>query len=452
MPARTINTHIHTSNVLERRIEYVPIGKLKPRKDNARTHSNKQIGQIANSIRHFGWTYPILVDERLSVLCGHGRLLAAISLDLKEVPVIILRGLSEGEKRALVLADNKIAANAGWDREVLASVFGKLELELPDIGLTLDITGFEMAEIDDLRVSFDDHPDDSADAAPEPEKKPVTCLDDVWQLGSHRLVCGDSRNERCYAALMGRERAAAVISDPPYNLRVKSFQGRGKIKHREFAHASGEMSQSEFTEFLRQWMLLAVRYSVDGSLHYIFMDWKHLLECMTAGQAVYSEQKNLIVWGKVNAGQGSHYRSQHELVLLFKNGNAPHQNNIQLGRYGRSRSNLWSYPGVNSFRSGRIEELSAHPSPKPVAMIADAMRDCTRRAEIILDPFVGSGTVFIAAERVGRRAYGIEIDPLYCDVGIRRWQDFTKRDAILISTSQTFTEVQHERAMERSKE
>ena len=452
MPVRAIKTHTCTSNEAERHIEFVAIGKVKPRKDNPRTHSKKQIGQIANSIRHFGWTYPLLVDERLSVLCGHGRLLAAISLDLKEVPVIILRGLTEGEKRALVLADNKIAANAGWDREVLASVFGKLELELPDIGLTLDITGFEMAEIDDLRDSFDDQPEDKADEVPEPEKKAVTRLGDVWQLGSHRLICGDSRNERCYGALMGRERAAAAISDPPYNLRVKSFQGRGKIKHREFAHASGEMTQSEFTEFLRQWMVHVARHSADGSLIYVFMDWKHLLECITAGQAASLEQKNLIVWAKTNAGQGSHYRSQHELVVLFKHGHASHQNHIQLGRYGRSRSNVWSYAGVNSFRSGRMEELSAHPSPKPVAMIADAMRDCTRRGEIILDPFAGSGTVFIAAERVGRRGYGIEIDPLYCDVGIRRWQDITKRDAVLVGTGQTFTEVQHERAKGRTKD
>ena len=240
---------------------------------------------------------------------------------------------------------------------------------------------------------------------------------------------------------MGRDRAAMVFADPPYNVQVASVVGRGKIKHREFASASGEMSGAEFTGFLTSTLSLAARYSREGSIHYVCMDWRHLGEALAAGSEVYSELKNLVVWAKTNAGQGSLYRSQHELILVFKNGNGPHQNNIELGKHGRSRSNVWTYAGVNSFRAGRLDELTIHPTVKPVALVADAMRDCSRRGDIILDPFMGSGTTILAAERVGRRGYGMEIDPLYVDAAIRRWQDFTKRDVILKATGQTFDEV-----------
>lgn len=232
-----------------------------------------------------------------------------------------------------------------------------------------------------------------------------------------------------------------VFADPPYNVQISSIVGRGKIKHREFASASGEMSPEEFEAFLVKTLSLTVQYSRVGSIHYICMDWRHLSEALAAGKQVYTEFKNLVVWAKTNAGQGSFYRSQHELILVFKNGEAPHQNNIELGRHGRSRSNVWTYAGVNTFRAGRLDELSIHPTVKPVGLVADAMRDCSRRGDIILDPFMGSGTTILAAERVGRRGYGLEIDPLYVDAAIRRWQDFTKRDAVLKATGQTFDEV-----------
>jgi DNA modification methylase len=226
-------------------------------------------------------------------------------------------------------------------------------------------------------------------------------------------------------------------------------QGRGRIKHREFSSASGEMSPRQFTEFHLKWMSLAAQYSDDGSIHFVCMDWRHLGETLDAGEEAYSELKNLVVWAKSNAGQGSFYRSQHELIFVFKNGDGPHQNNIELGRYGRSRSNLWSYPGVNTFRTGRLDDLTVHPTVKPIALVADAMRDCSRRGDIVLDPFMGSGTTILAAERVGRRGYGVEIDPLYVDAAIRRWQDFTKQDAVLKATGQTFDEVAASRPLTR---
>lgn len=451
MAARQIKAHLDTSKEVERPIELVSITKVRPRTDNARTHSKKQIGQIAASINEFGWTVPLLVDERIVLLCGHGRWLAAQSLGLTEVPVIVVRGLSEAKKKALVLADNKIAANAGWDREILATVFSELEIELPEVGLPLELTGFDMPEIDELRLSFDEGATEAAETIPPLEKVTVSRLGDVWQLGHHRLACGDAREKDCLAELMDSERAAMLIADPPYNVRIASVQGRGKIKHREFAHASGEMSSPEFIKFHQDWMTPAAEVSSEGAIHMIFMDWKHLLETMTAANVVYSEQKNLIVWSKTNAGQGSFYRSQHELMLVYKVGTAPHQNHIQLGRNGRNRSNVWTYAGVNSFRAGRMEDLSAHPTAKPAMMIADAMRDCSRRGEVILDSFMGSGTTIIAAERVGRRAFGVEIDPLYVDVAVRRWQQLTKKDAILSGTGRTFSEVQAERASSRKR-
>jgi DNA modification methylase len=263
----------------------------------------------------------------------------------------------------------------------------------------------------------------------------------VWVFGDHRLVCGDATNDDDVSTLMGRDRAAMVFTDPPYNVQVSSIVGRGKIKHREFVCASGEMSRDEFTMFLASTFSLAAQYSREGSIHYVCMDWRHLGEALAAGNEAYTELKNLVVWAKTNAGQGSFYRAQHELILVFKNGHGPHQNNIELGRHGRNRSNVWTYAGVNTFRAGRLDELSIHPTVKPVGLVADAMRDCSRRGDIVLDPFLGSGTTILAAERVGRRGYGLEIDPLYVDAAIRRWQDFTKRDAILKATGQTFDEV-----------
>jgi DNA modification methylase len=211
------------------------------------------------------------------------------------------------------------------------------------------------------------------------------------------------------------------------------------------------MSPAGFTDFLRESMGLAAKFSEDGSIHFFCIDWRHLGEMYNAGQEVFGSLQNLVVWNKTNAGQGSFYRSQHELIFVYKNGDAPHLNNIELGRHGRNRSNVWTYAGVNTFRKGRLDELLIHPTVKPVALVADAIKDCSRRGDIVLDPFMGSGTTLLAAERVGRRAYGMEIDPLYVDAAIRRWQDFTKRDAILIETGQTFSEVTARRSSAKSR-
>jgi DNA modification methylase len=459
MPPRLIETRIKVAKSSSRmppprdqwEIKLLPLRSLRAAVKNTRTHSKKQIEQVANSIIRFGWTYPIIADESLQIICGHARWEAAKQLGLKSVPVLVMQRLSDAEKRALAIADNKIPMNAGWDRSVLATELGELASLLPECNLDLDITGFEPAEIDGLMADFRDPERDPGDEPCELADQPVSRGGDRWQLGHHRLLCGDACDKSHLSSLLGRDQAAMVFADPPYNVPIGTTLGRGKIKHREFALASGEMSPSEFTDFLERWMRLAAKFSEDGSLHFVCIDWRHLGEMYSAGREVFGPLQNLIVWNKTNAGQGSFYRSQHELIFVYKNGDAPHLNNVELGRHGRNRSNVWTYAGVNTFRKGRLDELTIHPTVKPVALVADAIKDCSRRGDIVLDPFMGSGTTMLAAEKVGRRAYGMEIDPLYVDAAIRRWQAFTKRDAVLAATGQTFSEVAADRSSPKSK-
>jgi DNA modification methylase len=331
-----------------------------------------------------------------------------------------MRGLSDAEKLAFAIADNKIATNAGWDRSLLSSQLGELASLLPECNLDLQITGFEPAEIDGLLADLGDFEHDPADELNEIADTAVSRQGDLWQSGSHRLLCGDACDVSHLAKLMGRERAAMVFADPPYNVQISATVGRGKIMHREFAVASGELSPSDFIDFLKSWMRLALKFSEHGSIHFVCMDWRHLGELHAAGEEIFGLLQNLVVWNKTNAGQGSFYRSQHELIFVYKNGDAPHLNNIELGRHGRNRSNVWTYAGVNTFRKGRLDELLIHPTMKPIALVADAIKDCSRRGEIILDPFIGSGTTILAAEKVGRRAYGLEIAAVFrADLGRR---------------------------------
>ncbi|WP_283811723.1 site-specific DNA-methyltransferase [Bradyrhizobium hipponense] len=367
---RPIETHLKVSTASSRlpavdqpEVRLLPLQSLTKAKRNARAHPKKQVKQLANSIVQFGWTYPILVDEELQIICGHARSEAAQQLGLKEVPVLVMGGLSDAEKRALALADNKIPANAGWDRKLLAEELGELASLLPECNLSLDITGFEPAEIDGLMIDFGDL--DSADTHCVIAKHPISRRGDLWQLGKHRVLCGDACDSADWSVLMGLDRASMLIADPPYNVQISTTLGRGKIKHREFAVASGKMSPAEFTDFHIKWMRLATQHGADGAIQYIFTDWRHIGEMHGAGQTVFGPLQNLVVWNKTNAGQGSFYRSQHELIFVYKNGDAPHLNNVELGRHGRNRSNVWTYAGVNTFRQGRLADLTVHPTVKP---------------------------------------------------------------------------------------
>jgi DNA modification methylase len=428
--------------VLMHEIELICLDAIKPNPRNAHTHPKKQIRRLADNIGTFGFTVPVIIDETSTLLAGHCRFEAAKLSCLEQIPAIRLRGLSEAKKRALLLADNKIAEGAGWDRERLAIELPELTELLIAESLDISITGFEPVEIDTLVSDFEESATDPADdiQADWLSLAPVSQPGDVWQLGPHRLLCGDARDTVNLDRLLGDEQAAMAFLDPPYNVKIASVVGRGRTKHSEFAMASGEMSRQEFVGFLSESLGNAATHSCAGAVHYVCIDWRHVGELREAGQQTYGEMLNLVVWVKSNAGQGSFYRSQHELIGVFRVGDAPHLNNVKLGRHGRSRSNVWRYPGVNSFRAGRIDELSAHPTPKPVALAADAMKDCTRRRDIVLDTFCGSGTTLMAAERVGRRAYCLELEPRYVDVTVRRWQAFTRRDAVHVETGGTFDE------------
>ncbi|MGE9010455.1 site-specific DNA-methyltransferase [Leptospira interrogans] len=422
-------------------LQHVRINRLRPAARRTRRHSKNKIAQLTKNIREFSFVEPIITDENLRVLGGHARLEAAKAAEMTRVPVIVLTGLSDTKKRVLALALNKLAETAAWDRPLLALELLELQTILPEIDLSIELTGFEVPEIDILMGELVDPDEDPVDDAVAAEDFAISTKGDVWRCGAHRIVCGDATNFGDFERLMHDQVASMVITDPPFNTKIRNVVGRGKTKHREFKEASGEKSRASFTKFLQDFMMHAATFSARGSIHFVFMDWRHTIEVVTAGEAVFGEQKNLIVWTKSNAGQGSLYRSQHELIFVFKNGDGAHINNVELGKHGRNRSNVWTYAGVNSFRTGRMDDLSVHPTVKPVALVADAMRDCSRRGDIVLDPFMGSGTTLLAAEKVGRRAFGIEIDPLYVDVAIRRWQQFTKQDAVLERTGETFDEV-----------
>jgi DNA modification methylase len=411
-------------------IEYISPRKLKPDPRNARQHSKKQIEQLVQAIRRFGFTAPILIDEDNNILAGHARLEAAKLLKLKTVPCRRLLNLSKVLKRAYILADNKLALNAIWDEELLA---GELQGLLAD-RLDVSLTGFSLPEIDSLIEGL--VPEEPG--APEddilPASVPARCRPgDLYQLGPHRLICGNALDRAIVKALMGREIAYMVFTDPPWNLPAESLGGKGKIKHRDFAMAHGEMSRAQFTEFLRNAFTRLVEASADGSIHFLVIDWRHLREMLDAGEAVYSELKQLIIWAKDNGGMGSFYRGRHELIFAWRQGSAPHTNNFRLGENGRYRTNVWQYKGVNTFRAGRMEELARHPTAKPVQMIADAIKDVSQRGGIVLDLFGGSGSTLIAAHKTGRRGFLCEIDPTYCDRILARWEAYAKDDAKLIS-------------------
>ena len=370
---------------------------------------------------------------------------AARLLGLTEVPVIRLEHMSAAEKRAYVLADNRLAELAGWDEALLALELS--ELSGLDLEFDLTVTGFAVAEID-LLIESDQGSDPAADAVPplELQMPPVSRLGDLWQLGPHRLLCGDSRDAAALARLMDGRLAQMVFADPPYNVPIDGHvSGLGRHRHAEFAMASGEMSESEFAEFLVQTLGNLAQHSQDGAIHFICMDWRHLLPLLTAGRRIYAELKNLCVWGKTNAGMGSLYRSQHELIAVFKHGTGPHINNVELGRYGRYRTNLWTYAGANTLKAERDEELSMHPTVKPADLVADAIRDCSRRSGRILDGFAGSGTTLIAAEVTGRRGCALEIDPRYVDVAVKRWEAFTGDAAVQAETGLSFDQVSIQR-------
>ena len=426
-------------------IEHVSVRSLRPYPRNARRHSKAQIKQIAASIERFGFTNPVLIAEDGEIVAGHGRVAAAKLLGIETVPALRLSHLTEAERRAYVLADNKLALNAGWDREMLA-----IELQgLVDLDFEVELSGFSLAEVDIVLDEARESATDGADASIEDAIPPyrhdgpaVTQPGDLWTVGRHRLICGDARDAGAYAALLGDEAVDLMCTDSPYNVPIDGHVcGSGRIRHRNFAMGVGEMNKDQFTRFLVDTLGLAAARCRDGAIAFVFMDWRHMVEVLNAGEQVFSELKNLCVWNKTNGGMGTFYRSKHELIFVFKVGTAPHVNTFGLGETGRYRTNVWEYAGVNTFREGRLDDLELHPTVKPVDLVADAIKDCSRRGAIVLDPFGGSGTTMIAAQKSGRLARLIEYDPAYCDVILRRFEAITGTSAVLALSGQTFEDV-----------
>ena len=423
-------------------VVYQPLEALKAYSKNARTHSKDQIRQIAESIKSFGFTTPILIDGSNTIIAGHGRVAAARLLGIDQVPTIRLDCLTGDQIRAFAIADNRLAEKAGWDNSILAIELQHLLAIESDLDVT--ITGFEIPEIDLIlsQTTVEPHKDDVFDI--DQASQIVTRLGDVWQLGKHRVLCGSSLEEESYRTLMVTRRANVVFVDPPYNVVIEgNVSGHGSMHHSEFVMASGEMNEAEFVAFLTTSLRLLARHSTSGSIHFICMDWRHAGELLAAGNQIYEAFLNLCIWVKNNGGIGSFYRSRHELVFVFKNGKGPHRNNVLLGRFGRNRTNVWEYPSVSAL-SKQGEEgnlLALHPTVKPVALIADALLDCSARGEIVLDSFLGSGSTLIAAERIGRICFGIEMEPRYVDVAIRRWQRHTGDRAIHVASGKCFDEL-----------
>lgn len=421
--------------------ERIPISDIVEYKTNPRLHDKAQYKRIGASIVEFGYINPVLIDEKGCVIAGHGRLGGARIAGLTEIPVIRIIGLSEAQKRALRIADNRIAERSVWSPELLSH-----ELEaLIDLDFDLELTGFDLIEIDGL-LTLDETPvADDPPLAPPPAK-PVTRPGDLWACGKHRILCGDARSEEPYSLLTGGKLVDLVITDVPYNVAIKgNVSGSGR--HGEFAMASGEMTIEQFRGFLLETLGHARNVSRDGSLHYVFIDWRSVADLIMIGRELYASLKNVIAWVKPNGGMGSFYRSQHEFIAVFKHGEASHINNIQLGRLGRYRTNVWQYPGASGFSKTRKQDLEDHPTVKPVKLIADAIRDASGPGDLVLDPFGGAGTTMLAAESVGRKAALIEIEPSYVDVTLRRYQETAGIEPLLLPCKTPFSQVAEQRQL-----
>ncbi len=414
--------------------------KLKPSSRNARKHSKKQKRQLVDSIQQFGFNGIAVVNSDNSLLAGHLRVEVAIECGLTSIPCLRVEHLTEEQQIAFMVADNQIALNSTYDKAKLAQNF--IEILQLDPSFDLTVTGFDALEIQDTIDLVEPGSDASLraeDEVPETDENtpPVTQLGDIWHCGDHKLAQGDARRREVCEALMGSDKAQAVVTDPPFNLATNQIGGGGKAKHANFQMAAGEMREAQFEAFLLAAFLMMVEFSISGSLHYIFMDWRHTIEIGQAGRRAFTELKNICVWNKTVGSRGF-YRSQHELIYVYKSGKARHIDNIGIGKGKRYRTNVWTHKGMNTGGSDRLQALEDHPTQKPARLLADAILDSTQPGGIVLDIFGGSGSTMIAAEMTGRRARLIEIDPRYCDTTVRRWQTYAKADAVHAVTGETF--------------
>lgn len=427
------------------RVDHVSPELLKAPERRLRIRSRVKLAAIARSISEFGFLIPIVVDPQLKIIAGIGRWEAARELKLTSVPIIRVEHLTDAQLRLFAIADNKLPEGVAWDHGELLLEIQEIELIAPELELTS--SGLEIAEIDTLYgrarttelADFDE-------PAPVEEGPAINRSGDLWQLGRHVLACGDARDAALIKAMVGDRQARLLLSDPPWNLKIEGVvSGNGRVKHADFEMAAGEMTRDEFQHFLAEFLTASLPQLMDGALAYLFMDWRNLDTLCAAANHTRLEQKNLLVWCKDSPGMGSLYRSQHELIGLFKHGTAAHLNNIQLGRHGRNRSNVLFYPGMNGFGKGRSKALQTHPTCKPVSLLADIMLDASAPGDLILDPFGGSGSTLIAGEKVDRDACLVELHPPFADAIVRRFEALTHEEAVHLETGQTFAELAAER-------
>ena len=414
--------------VQQREVVYRLIDELIPCSDNARKHSQAQIKKLQRSLKTFGWTNPPLIDDESNVICGHGRLEAARLNGETLIPTINLGQMSEADRRAYIIADNKLAEEASWNKKLLRSeLSGLIEL-----GYNVELTGFDTFEIDGIINFGDDEADGNEDNVelPPAKKVLVSRLGDHYHIGEHGLIVGDARDPLVTERLLAGERAQMVITDPPYGCRVENnVSGNGAVKHQDFVMGAGETSLPEFSmTLLRPAFKAMAAYCATGAIAFVFIDWRAAPYMLDAAQGVFHEVKNMIVWAK-SPGMGSFYRSAHELCYAFKVSPGAHISNIALGK--RNRCNLWRYPSANVFRAGRMQDLADHPTVKNKYMFRDAILDVSRPGGIVLDPFAGSGTTGVACHMAGRRARLIELDPIYADVILRRVAEATGCEPLL---------------------
>ncbi len=430
--------------------QWIPIKAVKPYQRHARNHNKRAFGKVKKIIAHYGQLVPIIVDPNNVIIDGHAVWQSMIELGSDEIAVVVVTGRSDPEIKALRLALNRIPSDAAWDND---RVREELQ-ELVDLSFDLELTGFDAIEIDHLLEV--DLPKlnitEDGERIPVAGGLAITAAADIWVCGRHRIGCGDAQDQTFVEKVTVGKRARMCFIDPPYNIPISGFvSGKGGIQHREFVRGAGELTPGQFVALLTNSLTVLRQSVIDGALIYACMDWRHVYELLDAGRRCDLELCNLCVWAKTNAGMGSLYRSQHELICLFKAGTADHTNNVELGRHGRNRTNLWTYRGMNAFGVDRNELLASHPTVKPVLMIADAIRDVTKRGDLVLDTFLGSGSTLLAAEETGRVCFGVELDPLYVDVAVRRWQQKTGRDAVHLDTGELFQDRSERLALESKK-
>jgi DNA modification methylase len=445
MSKTNTGNHKSTFTVSRKDMENRKPTELKSGRYEFNKYSDKHVDYVVGCLEDFGFINPAVIDDNDFILTGHSRVKAAIKAKMKKIPVIRVSHLSDMEKSRYSISHNLLSRLPKLDHEKLARKTEKIhkaggDKAIKRMGMTMqDFHALMASQTKTKAMKEGDGNDIASDVQ-------VTKPGDLWLLGNHRLFCGDSRDQESYRILMDGEKARTVLTDPPYNLDISQIKvDRGS--HTNFNMGSGEMTSDEFTDFLRLVIENMADNLIDGGLLYIFMDARHTPEIVQAYADMKLKMLNICIWNKEAAGMGSFYRHQHEMVHVLKKGNASHVNNIRMGKFGNSRSDVWSYPRVKkSFGSG---ELSFHPTVKPMQLIADAIIDCSYKGDIILDPFCGSGTTIIAAENTERRGFGMEISPFYCDQIIHRFERCTGQKVIHADSGKSFQALSRELSMQK---